>query len=144
MVGTRAPSPVSAPPVPGSQVFSFLQHQTTGISPGGCEQGTSVKALGAWPGASTGTPTGAQLIGCLLAVGVGCGQEDQSEPRSRTPQTGADRGNLMGPRGGKCYRWTLEAFGDAISEHVGEAGLQGEVTIPYVIKGRGVCGGEGI
>lgn len=49
----------------------------------------------------------------------------------------------MGPRGGKCYRWTLEAFGGAISEHVGEAGLQGEVTTPYMIKGRGVCVGGG-
>lgn len=37
----------------------------------------------------------------------------------------------------------MEAFGGAISEHVGEAGLQGEVTTPYMIKGRGVCVGGG-
>lgn len=57
-------------------------------------------------------------------------QGDQSEPRSRTLHTGAEEENFKFPSGGKCPRGNLKAFGSAISDHVGEADLQGEIMTP--------------
>lgn len=63
-------------------------------------------------------------------------QGDQSEPRSRTLHTGAEEENFKFPSGGKCPRGNLKAFGSAISDHVGEADLQGEIMTPCEKKDK--------